>query len=210
LQLVVNDTELDSDYRNRAADLLVDVNLDDHDVLVELEQIYLDAWPQLMDEAEDPACTYARFVGIDTYIFNYARASTMRAFEDDPNRYRLVLESLGDGARVARLNEDLVEEPDEVLISARYSWLIPHDQVQAKASDDVWDAIKAKTLPLPPFICLVLPEDLLRDADVKVRPPCALDAAITHHDEWRRGATPNEVVDGDIPRRCCDLVAWYP
>jgi hypothetical protein len=195
--MIAGGSHCEQRVKDQAEQLLKRTDLDEDGMLVELDQLYQRAQPHGQDDLFWSATDLGRALGIDTFLRWHTRREVHDRFLGMAALYRsLVVHS------PARVINDL---PDTgIIIEAKRSWMAPLDGFRKVKVEDLAAILKTPHLVDPPAIVLCLPADRLRNAGVRVRRPCPLDAIPERHTQWEDSAVDGEVIDGDIPRSACD------
>ena len=201
IRIVADDSGLPSYARRAAAGLEPLAASRPAVALYRLEELRGQVVPDL--PSWPPICDYARCVPVDTFWDYHIQPSRRDMFEHGED-YRRHLEDHADPAAIARL--DL--HPDEVLVPASHSWLVPADRIVGISGARTKSLLKIDHEP--PYLLMIFPVATMRTAGVAVREPRGVDAVPKRLTQWSAGDVPGERIDADIPLAALGSLQWQP
>lgn len=152
-----------------------------------------------------PERTLYRAQSLPTFLRHCAKPA-YQGLDPETFRRRVERSSDPDGMLSSVLDDEAIVFP------RRRSWMVAASDAIREASGDELVRMLELGRQHPPFALCVMPPRLLVDADVKIRPPTAADAALGGHDYWRPNAVSAgpEFIDLNVSGSAVEEVLWRP
>ena len=118
--------------------------------------------------------------------------------------HRRHLDDHADPAAIARLGL----HPDEVLVPASHSWLVPAARIAGMSGRRTKSLLRIDHEP--PYLVMIFPVATMSAAGVAAREPGGVDAVPKRLAQWSSGDVPDERIDDDIPLAALGSLQWRP
>lgn len=199
IRIVSRDNRLPSSCKSQVSELRVQ---EPYSAYSKLCGIYKETISLL--DSETPKINYVKCVGIENFWRHYLNENITNKIPVED--YQRIIEN--DIEPDVRLLNDLAQglAPDQVIIPACHSWLVPESQVARLTSAEIKAHLNFSQKP--PYVIMVFPVNKMRSSGMLVRVPLGIDAIPMKLTDWYPENVPNERIDMDIPLSALGKIEW--